>query len=73
MPEIPRLNGVVKQLAAGKPVFLPFMTPSPENAMSIASTNYDGVVWEMEHSIYDIRNLRCRCRRRSFCTTRHWR
>jgi 4-hydroxy-2-oxoheptanedioate aldolase len=34
------------------------MVPNVENAVTIANTDYDGVVWEMEHSVYDIRNLR---------------
>ncbi|HEX6512131.1 MAG TPA: aldolase/citrate lyase family protein [Chloroflexota bacterium] len=58
MAEIPRLNGVVKQLAAGKPVFLQFTQPTPEAAIAAATTAYDGVVFEMEHGIYDVRALR---------------
>ncbi len=58
MADLPRLNGVVKQLEAGKPVFLPFIQPTVEAAVSIATSQYDGCVFEMEHGIYDIRALR---------------
>jgi len=58
LADIPRLNGVIKQLAAGKPVFLPFTPPTVEAAIAISTTQYDGCVFEMEHSIYDIRALR---------------
>ncbi len=58
MAEIPRLNGVIKTLAEKKPVFLPFQPPTIEAAISIAASNYDGVVFEMEHGIYDISSLR---------------
>jgi len=56
--DIPRLNGVIKQLAAGKPVFLPFTPTAVESAITIAGTQYDGCVFEMEHAPYDIRTLR---------------
>ncbi|HUZ77478.1 MAG TPA: aldolase/citrate lyase family protein [Chloroflexota bacterium] len=58
MADIPRLNGVIQQLAAGKPVFLPFTPPTVENAITISESRYDGCVFEMEHGIYDIRALR---------------
>jgi 4-hydroxy-2-oxoheptanedioate aldolase len=58
VPEIPRLNGVIGELAAGKPVFLPFIQPTVEAAVAISTSQYDGCVFEMEHGIYDIRALR---------------
>ena len=58
MAETPRLNGVVKTLAEGKPAFLPFSPPTIEAAVAISQSNYDGVVFEMEHGIYDISSLR---------------
>ena len=58
MPDIPRLNGVIRELAAGHPVFLPFVQPTVEAAIAISATQYDGCVFEMEHGIYDIRALR---------------
>jgi len=58
MAETPRLNGVIKQLAAGNSVFLAFTPATVEAAMAVAATQYDGCVFEMEHGIYDIRSLR---------------
>ena len=58
MAEIPRLNGVIKTLAEGKPAFVPFAQPTIEGAISISGSQYDGCVFEMEHGIYDISALR---------------
>jgi 4-hydroxy-2-oxoheptanedioate aldolase len=58
VPEIPRLNGVIRELAAGNPVFLPFTGATVESAISISASRYDGCVFEMEHAPYDIRTLR---------------
>ncbi len=58
MPETPRLNGVIAALESGKPAFVTFSGASPENAQAIGDAGYDGVVFEMEHSPYDIRTLR---------------
>jgi 4-hydroxy-2-oxoheptanedioate aldolase len=58
MPDIPRLNGVIAALESGKPAFVTFSGASPENAQAIGDAGYDGVVFEMEHSPYDIRTLR---------------
>jgi len=56
--EIPRLNPVIKLLAEGKPVFVPFTPASIENAIAMSASQYDGCVFEMEHNPYDIRTLR---------------
>ena len=58
MADIPRLNGVIGELAQGKPVFLPFTPTTVESAIAISASQYDGCVFEMEHGIYDIRALR---------------
>ena len=58
MPETTRLNGVIAALESGKPAFVTFSGASPENAQAIGDAAYDGVVFEMEHSPYDIRTLR---------------
>jgi 4-hydroxy-2-oxoheptanedioate aldolase len=58
MTEIPRLNGVIKQRAEGKHVFLNFIAPTIEAAIAASVSDYDGCVFEMEHGIYDINNLR---------------
>ena len=58
MVEIPRLNGVIKALETGKPAFAPFTGAEINNALTIGSAPFDGVVFEMEHSPYDIKMLR---------------
>jgi 4-hydroxy-2-oxoheptanedioate aldolase len=58
MPELPRLNGVIKALEAGQPAFTCFTTPDVESAIALSTSNYDGIVYEMEHNPWDIRALR---------------
>jgi len=58
MPEIPRLNGVVRALEQGQPAFVTFSPPETSGAQAIGDAPYDGVVFEMEHGPYDIRTLR---------------
>ena len=58
MSEIPRLNGVIKALEAGKPAFATFSTGDVETALALSQADYDGVVFEMEHGAYDVRALR---------------
>lgn len=56
--EIPRLNGVIKQLEQGRSVFVSFSPADPNNAQIAATEPYDGLVFEMEHGPYDARTLR---------------
>ena len=58
MSELPRLNGAIKVLEEGKPAFVTFTVPEVSAAVSLAGTPYDGVVFEMEHTPYDVRVLR---------------
>ena len=53
-----RLNGVIRALESGKPTFVTFTQGEVGNAISLAETPYDGVVFEMEHGPYDIVALR---------------
>ena len=56
--EIPRLNGIIRQLEQGRNVFVSF-APADTNYAAIAATEgYDGLVFEMEHGAYDIATLR---------------
>ena len=55
---IPRLNGIIKALEAGKNAFVSFAPGDAANAQTVATEKYDGVVFEMEHGAYDIRGLR---------------
>ncbi len=58
MTEIPRLNGVVAALEAGRPTFTTFTTADIQAAIALSATRYDGIVFEMEHNPWDIRALR---------------
>src|SRR2546428_13503450 len=58
MADIPRLNGVIRALEAGKPTFTSFCQADPETAIAMAAAKYDGIVYEMEHNPWDIRALR---------------
>jgi len=58
MAELPRLNGVIRALAEGRPAFTCFSTADVESAVALATSKYDAVVFEMEHNPYDIRALR---------------
>src|SRR6185503_16298825 len=56
--EIPRLNGIIKQLEQGKNTFVSFASPDVGYTIAAATEPYDGVVFEMEHNGYDIATLR---------------
>lgn len=58
MAEIPRLNGVIRALEAGGPAFTTFAPCDIDTAITLSTANYDGVVFEMEHSPWDGRALR---------------
>src|SRR5213594_2299012 len=50
MPEIPRLNGVIKALEEGKTAFVGFAPVDIETASALAGSPFDGVAFEMEHA-----------------------
>src|SRR2546422_8745944 len=50
MPEIPRLNGVIKALEEGKTACSGFARVDIETASALASSPFDGVAFEMEHA-----------------------
>jgi 4-hydroxy-2-oxoheptanedioate aldolase len=58
MTEIPRLNGVIKALEEGHAAFTTFCPADVESATAMAGSNYDGVVFEMEHAPLDVPGLR---------------
>lgn len=58
MAEIPRLNGVIKALEEGKVAFTTFTTAETETAVALADSNYDGVVFEMEHAPLNVPGLK---------------
>jgi 4-hydroxy-2-oxoheptanedioate aldolase len=51
-----RLNGIIKALESGKPAFTTFA--QPDDSVSLATSNYDGVVYELEHNPWDINALK---------------
>src|SRR5215469_17953794 len=53
MAEIPRLNGVVKALAAGQRAFTTFTVADTDAALALSVAKYDGIVYEMEHNPWD--------------------
>ena len=58
MSELPRLNGIIRALEEGKPAFSTWSVPEISAAIILASSPYDGIVWEMEGNPWDIRVLR---------------
>jgi 4-hydroxy-2-oxoheptanedioate aldolase len=58
MADIPRLNGVIRALEQGQHAFTAFSPADVESAIALATSKYDGVVYEMEHNAYDIRAFR---------------
>jgi 4-hydroxy-2-oxoheptanedioate aldolase len=58
MPEIPRLNGVIKALEEGKTAFVGFAPVDIESAAALASAPYDGIAFEMEHAPMSAPGLR---------------
>jgi 4-hydroxy-2-oxoheptanedioate aldolase len=50
MSEIPRLNGVINALEQDKTAFVSFAPVDMETATALASSSFDGVVFEMEHA-----------------------
>ncbi|HUK58852.1 MAG TPA: aldolase/citrate lyase family protein [Stellaceae bacterium] len=57
MPELPRLNGVIRALEQGT-AFTAFANADTETAIAMSGAKYDGIVFEMEHNPWDIRALR---------------
>lgn len=54
-----RLNSIIRALEQGDIPITAFLSPPTiENAIAIATTSYDGVVFEAEHNPYDIKDLR---------------
>jgi 4-hydroxy-2-oxoheptanedioate aldolase len=58
MAELPRLNGIIKALEAGKHAITCFQPAEVPIAVEMATSKYDGVVYEMEHLYWDGGKLR---------------
>jgi 4-hydroxy-2-oxoheptanedioate aldolase len=58
MPELPRLNGVVRALEQGQVALTAFSPAEVDAALAMSTAKYDGIVFEMEHNAWDARALR---------------
>jgi 4-hydroxy-2-oxoheptanedioate aldolase len=56
--EIPRLNGIIRTLEQGQHAFTCFATPDVPTALELSTSNFDGIVFEMEHNPWDTNTLR---------------
>jgi 4-hydroxy-2-oxoheptanedioate aldolase len=56
--EFPRLNGIIRALEAGQVAFTCFAPFEVDAALAMATTKYDGVVFEGEHGVWDGPRLR---------------
>jgi 4-hydroxy-2-oxoheptanedioate aldolase len=55
---IPRLNGFIRAFENGQPAFSLFAPCSPDMAIDLQSSKYDGIIFEGEHRPWDIQALR---------------
>ncbi len=58
MADLPRLNPIIRALESGKPTFSTFSPATMDNAIELAQSKYDSVVFEGEHLAWDPKNLR---------------
>lgn len=58
MATLPRLNGIIRALAAGQHSFTLFAPCEVESAVELQASKYDGIVFEGEHRGWDIKALR---------------
>lgn len=58
MDPIPRLNGVIRALKAGRRPCLAFARAEREEAVVLGASGLDAVLFEMEHSAWDVSALR---------------
>jgi 4-hydroxy-2-oxoheptanedioate aldolase len=58
MPELPRLNNMIRALENGRVPVAAFSPPTVDSAVALATTGYDAVVFESEHNPFDMYVLR---------------
>ena len=58
MADLPRLNGVIRALEQGQHALTCFAPAEVNSAVTMATSKFDGCVFEMEHSPWDGRQLR---------------
>jgi 4-hydroxy-2-oxoheptanedioate aldolase len=57
MAGIGRLNNIIRAWEEGRPAFASFANPNPHTAIEFSTAPYDGVIFEMEHSPWDVAAL----------------
>src|SRR6202021_3852154 len=58
MAELPRLNGIIRALESGQHALTCFPPAEVSSAVALATSKFDGCVFEMEHQPWDGRLLR---------------
>jgi 4-hydroxy-2-oxoheptanedioate aldolase len=58
MPELPRLNNMIRALEEGRVPVAAFSPPTVDSAVAMATTGYDGIIFESEHNPFDMYVLR---------------
>ncbi|HEX4266559.1 MAG TPA: aldolase/citrate lyase family protein [Steroidobacteraceae bacterium] len=54
MPDIQRLNGIIRAWEQGRPATSAFANADRQSAIEFSAAPYDGVVFEMEHNPWDV-------------------
>ncbi|MBI3050576.1 MAG: aldolase [Acidobacteria bacterium] len=58
MPQLPRLNNMIRALEEGRVPVATFSPPSVDSAVALSTAAYDGVIFELEHNPFDMYLLR---------------
>jgi len=58
MPELPRLNTMIRALEEGRVPVATFSPPTVDSAVALSTAGYDGVIFESEHNPFDMYVLR---------------
>ncbi|WP_201835437.1 HpcH/HpaI aldolase family protein [Microvirga zambiensis] len=58
MPDLPRLNGVIRALEKGQHVVMSFAKADIEESIVFSTSKYDGIIIEKEHNVWDGKGLR---------------
>jgi 4-hydroxy-2-oxoheptanedioate aldolase len=57
MASIGRLNNIIRAWEEGRPAFASFAHADPQAAIEFSTAPYDGIIFEMEHSPFDVQAL----------------
>ena len=58
MPELPRLNTMIRALEEGRVPVATFSPPTVDSAVALSTSGYDGIIFESEHNPFDMYLLR---------------